>query len=87
MLVSVRRLLRTSWWLCLLRAALGVLLRRLMLLAAAPADAQKRRRAGGGSAKEPREARGSRISQEDLSRLSAMAVTLREDLRHIYGCA
>ena len=32
MLASVRRLLRTSWWLCLLRAALGVLLRRLMLL-------------------------------------------------------
>ena len=53
------------------------------LVAAAPADAQKRRRAGGGSTEGPRGARGPHVSQENLSRLSAMAVTLREDLRHI----
>ena len=50
--------------------------------AAAPSDAQKRRRAGGGSAEEPRDERGPHISRGDLSRLSALADTLREELLH-----
>ena len=50
--------------------------------AAAPAVPQKRRRAGEGSAGEPENARGPQISREDLGRLSALAVTLRDELLH-----
>ena len=48
--------------------------------ASAPAGSQKRRRAGEGSAEERgRGARGPHISKEDYDRLSAMAVSLREE--------
>ena len=51
--------------------------------AAAPSAAAKRSRgAGGSSAEAPRGARGPRVTREFLSRLSALAVTLREELQH-----
>ena len=78
-LASVRRLRRRSTS----RRALLSLRGPAAGGAVAPSDAQKRRRAEGGSAKEPKEGRGPRISREDLDRLSAIAVTLREDLRQV----